>query len=95
MCYMNGTVSVRELRQNLSRYLRRVEKGETLKVLSRGRPAALLTPLPENATALDRLIAAGKAIPARGDLATLPPPLKRRGRMTLSEALAEQRADHR
>ncbi len=93
MCYMSPSVNVRDLRQNLSRYLRQVQKGERLTVLSRGRPAALLTPLPQNATALDRLIAEGKAIPAQRDLATLPRPLKRRGRMTLSTALAEQRAD--
>jgi prevent-host-death family protein len=93
MCYMAGTVNVRELRQNLSKYLRRVREGETLKVLDRGHPTALLTPLPEHATALDRLIASGRAIPARRDFTTLGPPLKRRGRRSLSAALAEQREE--
>lgn len=35
-------VGVRELRQNLSVYLRRVAEGETLEVTERGRPVARL-----------------------------------------------------
>lgn len=41
--YMN-TVEVGELRQNLSRYLRRVERGERLVVTDRNRPVAELGP---------------------------------------------------
>lgn len=55
-------VGVRELRQNLSVYLRRVEAGETLEVTDRGRPVALLTPRPA-AGVLGRLVAAGLARP--------------------------------
>ena len=56
MCYIvthNGcctssrcasTVGVRELRQNLSKYLTRVKKGETLAVTERGREVARLIP---------------------------------------------------
>ena len=39
-------IGVRELRQNASKYLARVEKGETLEITDRGRPVALLTPVP-------------------------------------------------
>lgn len=39
-----GTVGVRELRQNLSRYLERVKEGETLAVTERGREVARLIP---------------------------------------------------
>jgi prevent-host-death family protein len=85
------TVSVRELRQNLSRYLRRVEAGETLEVLSRGRALARLTPLPDRADPIARLVAEGRAIPASGDLVSLGPPLRIRRKRTISEALAEQR----
>lgn len=67
-------VSVRELRQHLSRYLRRVEKGEHLLVTERRRPVALLAPLPEEDDILEYLIAIGEAIPAQGDLLDLPPP---------------------
>lgn len=42
---MTSTVAIRELRQNLSRYLRRVEAGESLVVTDRGRGVARLVPL--------------------------------------------------
>ena len=67
-------VSVRELRQHLSRYLRRVEKGERLVVTERRRPVAVLAPLPEEDDVLDYLIAIGEATPGRGNLPDLPPP---------------------
>ena len=67
-------VSVRDLRQHLSRYLRRVERGERLVVTERRRPVALLGPLPDEEDVLDYLIAIGEATPASGDLADLPPP---------------------
>ncbi len=38
------TVGVRELRQNLSRYLKRVKEGETLTVTEHGREVARLMP---------------------------------------------------
>ena len=46
-----ATVGVRELRQRASELLRRVEAGETIEVTDRGRPVAVLAPLPERATA--------------------------------------------
>ncbi len=49
------SVGVRELRQNLSVYLRRVEAGEKLRVTDRGRIVAALVPLRENESFLDRL----------------------------------------
>jgi prevent-host-death family protein len=41
---MTGTVGVRELRQNLSKYLDRVKEGEALAVTERGREVARLIP---------------------------------------------------
>jgi prevent-host-death family protein len=38
-------IGVRELRQNASRYLARVARGESLEVTDRGRPVALLVPV--------------------------------------------------
>ena len=38
-------ISVRELRQNASRYLARVANGERLEVTDRGHPVALLVPV--------------------------------------------------
>lgn len=67
-------VSVRELRQHLSRYLRRVEQGERLVVTERRRPVAVLGPLPEEDDVLDYLIATGEATKPIGDLLDLPLP---------------------
>jgi prevent-host-death family protein len=62
-------VGVRELRQNLSVYLRQVKAGETLDVTERGQVVARLTPaLPERVPVLERLIAEGRATPAAGDI---------------------------
>ena len=91
-----ASVGVRELRQNLSVYLRRVAAGATLRVTERGAPVALLTPLPGRASALDRLVASGLATPASGDVLDVDPVKaaeRRNGRPTVSQALQEQRAE--
>lgn len=69
-----ASVGVRELRQRASELLRRVEAGETIEVTDRGRPVALLTPVPD-AGPLERLRAVGEVAAAGGDLAELPEPL--------------------
>ncbi len=84
---------MRELRQNLSKYLRRVVAGETLEVTERGRPVAVLSPLPEEATAIDRLAALGRLKRARLDLTKLGPPLDCPLEISISEALEEQKAE--
>lgn len=87
-------VSVRDLRQHLSRYLRRVEAGERLVVTERRRPVAVLAPLPEKEDILEYLIAIGEATPAKGDLLDLPPPEPSLiPGPPLSEILDELRAD--
>jgi len=89
-------VGVRELRQNLSVYLERVIAGERLAVTDRGRPVAMLIPLSPAATTVERLVAEGRAIPARAHIRDLPP-LKGRIRPDLDErlqrALQESRED--
>ena len=55
--------------------MRRLAAGETIEVTDRGRPVALLTPLPE-AGPLERLRAAGEVEPATADLNKLPAPLE-------------------
>jgi prevent-host-death family protein len=86
------TVGVAELRQNLSRYLRRVEQGERLVVTDRNRPVAELGPPPSTGAALDRLIAEGRVSrPARR---ALPEPLELEGdAWALSRALDEVRGE--
>jgi len=68
-----ASVGVRELRQRASELLRRVEGGESIEITDRGRPVAMLTPLPEDP--LDRLRASGELAESEGNLAELPEPL--------------------
>jgi prevent-host-death family protein len=85
-------VGVRELRQNLSVYLRRVEAGETLDVTEHGHPVARLTPLPpQRLSVLDRLIAEGKAFPGKGGNLAEWQPIDIGPGPTLSEVLQQMR----
>jgi prevent-host-death family protein len=67
-------VGVRELRQNLSRYLRRVERGERLEVTEWGKPVAVLGRVDESGSPLRQLVASGRATPPEGDLLDLAAP---------------------
>jgi prevent-host-death family protein len=90
--YMSTTVGVAELRQNLSRCLRRVESGERLVVTDRNRPVAELGPPPATGAALDRLIAEGRL--SRPRRRGLPEPLRLAGDThALSRALDEIRGE--
>ena len=90
-----ATVGVRELRQRASELLRRVEAGETIEVTDRGRPVAVLAPLPE-AEPLERLRAAGDVVPAAGNLDDLPNPLSLpAGKEAPSAVLARLRRNDR
>lgn len=87
-------VGVRELRQNLSVYLRRVRRGEALEVTERGRPVAVLQPLSASADVFVRL--AARNIPVRrglGNLADLPPPADVELERPMSEVLEALRED--
>lgn len=89
---MKNAVGVGELRQNLSRYLRRVERGERLVVTDRNRPVAELGPPPATGQALDPLIAEGRV--SRPVRRTLPKPLALDGDpRSLSRALDEIRGE--
>jgi len=90
--YMSETVGIAELRQNLTRYLRRVARGERLVVTDRNRPVAELGPPPTTGAALDRLIADGRV--SRPTRRGLPPPLELDGDpRALSDALDEIRGE--
>jgi prevent-host-death family protein len=88
------SVGVRELRQRASELLRRVEDGESIEITDRGRPVAVLGPLP--ADPLQRLIAAGDLQPGDGDIGDLPEPLVMPvGSELPSAVLARLRLDER
>ncbi len=61
---MMERIGVRELRQHTSRYLDLVKAGETVEETERGQLIALLVPASGGDTARDRLIAAGRLVPA-------------------------------
>ena len=89
---MSRTVGVAELRKNLSRYLRQVERGERLLVTDRNRPVAELGPPATSGADLDRLIAEGRV--ARPRRRGLPDPLQLDGDPhALSHALDEIRGE--
>ncbi len=87
-------MGIRELRQRASELLRRVENGESIEITDRGRPVAVLAPLP--ADPLAKLIAAGDLQPHDGDIKDLPEPLlPPAGAELPSAALARLRSDER
>ena len=89
------TVGVRELRQRASELLRQVEGGDTIQITDRGRPVALLSPLPE-AGPLQQLRSSGDIRPADVLLRDLPEPLQLKpGQEPPSVVLQRLRRDER
>jgi prevent-host-death family protein len=89
------SVGVRELRQRASELLRLVEAGETIEVTDRGRPVAVIAPLPDRGP-LERLRAAGDVSAASAELDDLPEPLRLPPGTPLPSAVLEQlRRDER
>jgi prevent-host-death family protein len=79
-------VGVRELRDNLSRYLDRVQDGEELVVTDRGRAIARVLPISGERT-LDRLVR--EVAPAKDRTRRRPTPVKTSG--PVSDLIAEER----
>lgn len=69
------TVGVRELRQRASELLRRVEAGETIEITDRGRPVALLSPMPAGGP-YEQMLASGEIERATLEFDDLPEPLE-------------------
>jgi prevent-host-death family protein len=84
-------VGVRELRHNLSAWLRRVRDGETFEVTDRGTPVAVLAPLPRETDAVALLERRGQ-IARRGNGAPFRVPTLR-SPVSTEEILAELRED--
>lgn len=85
-------VGVRELRQNLSVYLRRVKDGETLEVTEHGHTVARLGPPPvESLSPYERMRAEGRIRPATVRWEDVPPPLPAGPGPTLTELLLAER----
>jgi prevent-host-death family protein len=87
-------VGIAELRQNLSRHLRRVRAGHRIVVTDHNRPVATLGPPPGSESAVERLIAEGR-LAAPLLTGALPPPVPLKGARSnvASKALEQMRAD--
>jgi prevent-host-death family protein len=85
-------VGIRELRQNLSVYLKHVrEEGQEYEVTERGEPVARLTPLPDRPTSIyEQMVADGRITPAKRDLLDIEPLPALPGKQ-LSDVLREMR----
>ena len=83
-------VGVRELKQRLSEYLDRAERGELVRVTERGRPKALLGTLPGRAR-VEEGVGEGWITPGSG--ATLRPVPRSKARRTVLDVLAEDRGE--
>lgn len=88
------TVGIRALKQNASQVVVRAAAGEYLTVTDRGRPVALLTPVPSRR--LDELVTAGRARAPRraGGLRGLPRPTPSPD-TALSSGITRMRDDER
>ncbi len=83
-------VGVRDLKNNLSRYLSRVQKGEEVIVTDRGRPVARLSPLDHPLDRLADLVASGAVQPPKS--ATRYRPAQRiKAKGSVSDLVAQQR----
>ena len=90
-CYRDYMdVGVRELKQKLSEYLDLAERGELIRVTERGRPKAILGPLPGQAH-LAEGIAAGWITPGSGR--PLRPVARVQGLTSVAKALDEDRGE--
>jgi prevent-host-death family protein len=89
---MATPVGVRELRQNLSVYLRRVARGERFVVTDRREPVAELVPLREED---DDWVRRNKLKPATRSWEDVGPPLDLGPGVSLSEELEREREDQR
>jgi prevent-host-death family protein len=73
MTHMESRVGIRELRQNLSQYVKRVKAGEAFVVTERGKEVARVTPSGPSDSALARLVAIRGATLPMTNLAELRP----------------------
>jgi prevent-host-death family protein len=88
------SVGIRELRQRASELLRQVERGESIEITDRGRPVAVLSPLPPGSPYRQMLVE-GDIAHAR-DTGELPEPLALPpGQESASSVMNRLRSDER
>ena len=71
-------VGIRELRADLSRFIKRVREGDEIVVTDRGKAVARIVPL-DGQRKIDQLVAAGLVKPAKRRTDWLPEPIEAKG----------------
>ena len=89
------TVSISDLKANLSRYLREVRRGGEVQVLDRGTPVARLVPatVGDDEGIRERLVGTGLLRPGKGGAASVLESSPLVLPASISDALSEDRAD--
>lgn len=93
---MESNVGIRELKANLSRHLKRVKSGATIRITERGRTIATIHPVSTTSQPdlswLHQMVAEGHVKWGGGKPIGMNPPIKLRGRgKTASEMVIEDR----
>ena len=89
------SVGIRELRQRASELLRQVERGESIEITDRGRPVAVISPLPPGSP-YQRMLVEGEIARASRETGELPELLALSpGQESASSVLARLRSDER
>jgi prevent-host-death family protein len=89
------SVGIRELRQRASELLRQVERGESIEITDRGRPVAVISPVPPGSP-YRRMLVGGEIARASRETGELPEPLALSpGQESASAVLARLRSDER
>lgn len=86
-------IGVGELRAKLSSVLRRVERGERVRVTRRGRPVADIVPAESAEEQRERMVAEGRITPGVRPLPKNPPPPIKTSRPASELILAEREED--
>jgi prevent-host-death family protein len=83
---------IRELKANLSAYLRRVKAGETVIITEYGKPIGRITPVTANVQErLEQLLQTGQMVWNRQPLPPHKPTIRTRGERTVADLLIEDR----
>jgi len=85
-------VGLRELKNKLSEYVRRVEAGETITITDRGNEVAWIIPKPETLEdKMDALAASGFLVRGTGKLKPYEPKIVNRSGTLMSDVVVEDR----
>ncbi|MBN1641378.1 MAG: type II toxin-antitoxin system prevent-host-death family antitoxin [Anaerolineae bacterium] len=87
------SAGIRELKAHLSKYLRRVQAGETVIITDRGQPVGRIVPVTQTLeTRLQAMAQAGLILWSGNKLTPMAPVARVRGERTVAEILIADRA---